>query len=89
MNHSRRNAYPSFGTVEPERQARQPARVRGDRGPRTPSELALARRLYRKLQVGAVRRDLVARTRAMIAGGQYETVHRLSEAVERLLDDLD
>lgn len=39
-------------------------------------------------QIPDVRADLVARVRAEIAAGTFETPERLEVAVERLLDDL-
>jgi hypothetical protein len=36
-----------------------------------------------------MRRDLIARVRAEIAAGRYETSHRLAVAAERMVDDLE
>lgn len=52
-------------------------------------EISLAARLTAKLQEApAIRADLVARVKAEIASGAYETPERLQIAADRLLKDV-
>jgi negative regulator of flagellin synthesis FlgM len=52
-------------------------------------EISLAAKLAAKLQeIPDVRADLVAKVKAEIAAGTYETPERLEVAIDRLLNDI-
>jgi negative regulator of flagellin synthesis FlgM len=79
----------SAGAVEPVGKAMSAPPAAASQGVSDVVEISLAARLTAKLQEApAIRADLVAKVKAEIASGVYETPERLDVAVDRLLKDI-
>jgi len=76
------------GVVNPARHVAVPGRV-VEKEPRDVIEISVAARLAAQLaEMPEVRKDLVARIKAEIRDGTYETEEKLQVAVKRLMEEL-